>query len=483
MNYVVSIRVIGSLLYMEAALLVAPFLISIYDGSSDRRAFFWTIILAIALGRVMRLRKGQHQNLRPKDGLLIVSLGWIIVSIVGAIPFWLSGSVPTYIDGLFEAVSGFTTTGASIIKNIEILPRGVVFWRSLTHWIGGMGILVFALSLLPALGAGAFQIFKAETPGPIAGKIAPRMKDTAKILYITYFVVTLLLFILLIIGGMDWFDGLVHTFGVVGTGGFSSKVTSVGHYNSVYIEVVMTIFMVVCGVNFSHYYNAYRERSLRTFKDEEFRLFIGIIIISIILVSANLRIYGGMTLPEALRSASFTNVSIISTSGFATVDYDMWPAFSRLVILILMFMGSSAGSTAGGMKMVRILIMAKAVRREIARIFHSKAVMPIKFNGKVLNDGVVSGITAFLSIYAMVFAVSVLVISFSGYDMITSISSAATTMSNVGPGLSLIGPTSNFAFFPQWIKLYLSLLMLMGRLEFFTLIALIAPKRWEREGL
>ncbi len=483
MNYAVSLRVIGSLLYVEAGFMLFPLILAMIDGSSDRRAFFWTIIVTLIIGFFLRRLKRERTKVKPKDGLLIVSLGWIAVSIIGAIPFYASGVVPSFVDALFESVSGFTTTGATVIEDVEVLPRAILLWRSFTHWVGGMGILVFTLSILPTIGVGGFQVFKAETPGPVAGKIAPRMKDTASILYKTYMVFTVSLFILLMFGGMDWFDSVIHTFGVVGTGGFSNKNASVGHFNSLYIEVIMTIYMIACGVNFSLYYTAWKRKSLDVFKDEEFRFYLTVLAIGIVLVTINLMHFSGTSLGSALRDSVFTSSSIITTSGFATANFDRWPSMSRMVFLLLMLMGSSAGSTAGGIKSIRILVMIKGVRREITKIFHRQAVTPIKVNGKIVEDDVLSGITAYLSLYALIFGVSLVVISSTGEDLTTSISTVLTTMGNVGPGLMRVGPTHTFAFYAPWVKLYISALMLLGRLELFTLVALFVPTRWEREAM
>ncbi|MDO5041382.1 MAG: TrkH family potassium uptake protein [Peptoniphilus sp.] len=379
-------------------------------------------------------------------------------------------------DCLFETVSGFTTTGASVVENPEILPHSIILWRSMTHWIGGMGILVFTLILLPKIGIGAYQIFKAESPGPVAGKIEPKMTDTAKKLYIIYIVITVILFLLLLIGDMTPFDAIVHTFGVVGTGGFSSKQKSIGHYSSSgpYIPIIMGIFMIICGTNFTLHNYLYKGKIKNIVNDEEFRAYYTIIFGSIALIALDLFInnYGGIA--KSLLDSFFTVTSISSTSGFVTADFDLWPSFSKYILFLLMFIGSSAGSTSGGMKVIRIVVIFKLIKREIKRILHPHAVVPIRINGGVLSEEIVSGIYAFTAVYMIITLVSAAVVSLSGVDFLSSISSVLTMLSNVGPAFGAVGPTRNFFFFAPFYKLMFCVLMLLGRLEFFTLIALFS---------
>lgn len=481
MNYGIVLKVLGILLMIESGLMSPSLFISFYDKGTDFLPFLVTIIITLILGLVLSRSKSKDNLISAKDGLAIVALGWLTISILGALPLFLAKATPSYIDAFFEIVSGFTTTGASVIDNVELLPRGILFWRSFSHWIGGMGILVFTIALLPALGIGGFQIYKAESPGPIAGKMAPRIKDTAKILYVTYFGITAIEVILLVLGRMSLFESLVHTFGTVGTGGFGIKANSVGFYNSTYIHMVIGIFMVVSGVSFSLYYSLYRGKIREIFKNEELRLYLSIILGATILIALNLYIknYGNIFL--SLRDSFFQVSSIITTTGYSTADFDLWPSFSKGIIVILMLIGGSAGSTAGGIKVIRILVMFKLIKREILKIFHPRAIIPIRNDGNTLSNEVIAGIYSFIALYMVIFSVSTLLVSLEGVDLVTASSSVISTLSNIGPGLGLVGPSRSFSLYSGATKLLLSFLMLLGRLELFTIIALLAPKNWRQE--
>lgn len=481
MNYGIVLKVLGIILIVESVLMVPSYIISIFTNGYDKNAFLFTIILTFIVGLILSKRRIKDRSISAHDGLAIVSFGWLFASLLGALPLYLPGSTNTYIDALFEIVSGFTTTGATILADIEILPMGTLFWRSLTHWIGGMGILVFTLALLPALGIGGFQIFKAESPGPVAGKIAPRVRDTAKILYTTYLAITIIQIILLLFGGMTLFESLVYTFGTVGTGGFATKNLSVGAYNSTYIHLVIGFFMVFSGVNFSLYYSLFRGRVKELLKDEELRLYIIIIILSVLSIAFNLIATTYNHFGIALRDSFFQVGSIMTTTGYSTVDFDLWPSFSKGILLLLMFIGACAGSTAGGMKVIRILIMLKLIRREIGKIFHPRAVMPIKNNGKVMAGETIAGINSFVALYLLIFVVSTLLVTLEGVDLESAASSVAATLGNIGPGLGFAGPSRNFVYYRQITKVLFTFLMLLGRLELFTIIALIAPKNWRKE--
>lgn len=481
MNYGIVLRVLGILLIIEALLMTPSLLISLYDGGVDSLAFLIAIGVALLVGFILSRKKNHSKLISPREGLAIVTFGWIFASLVGAIPLYLSASTNTYIEAFFEIVSGFTTTGASVISDVEALPRGILFWRSFTHWIGGMGILVFTVALLPALGIGGFQIFKAESPGPVAGKVAPRIRDTAKILYSTYFVITLIQIGLLLFGGMNLFDTLLHTFGTVGTGGFGIKNNSVAYYNSTYIHMVIGIFMALSGINFSLYYSLYKGRLREAFHNEELKLYLGIIFFSTLAISLNLYFTNYNNLGISARDSFFQVSSIITTTGYSTTDFDLWPSFSKGILLILMFIGGSAGSTAGGIKVVRILIMFKLIRREITKIFHPRAIIPIKNDDKPIANEVVAGIYSFIALYFVIFALGTLLVSLEGVDLESAASSVVATLSNIGPGLGFVGPSQSFAGYSQATKLLLSFFMLMGRLEFFTMIALVAPKNWRGE--
>ena len=482
MNYGIVLRVLGILLVIESGLMAPSLLISYFQGGADFYPFLISIGLTLLAGILISRSKPKDTSISAKDGLAIVALGWLAISIFGALPLFLSKATPTYIDAFFETVSGFTTTGSSIIPNVEILPKGILFWRSFTHWIGGMGILVFTIALLPALGIGGFQIYKAESPGPIAGKMAPRIKDTAKILYLTYLGITVLEVILLLLGKMTLFEAFVHTFGTVGTGGFGIKGSSIGDYSS-YIQVVIGIFMVVSGVSFSLYYSVYRGKGKEIFKNEELRLYLGIILSATALIALNLYLTNYDTIMSSLRDSFFQVSSIMTTTGYATADFDLWPSFSKGLLVILMLIGGSAGSTAGGMKVIRILVMFKLIRREISKIFHPRAVLPIKNDGRMVPNEVVAGIYSFIALYLVIFCLGTLVITLEGVGLVTASTSVIATLSNIGlgPGLALVGPSQNFALYSGATKLLLSFFMLLGRLELFTIIALLAPKTWKRE--
>lgn len=481
MNYGIVLKVLGILLIIESTLMAPSLLISFNDRGIDFYPFLITIVITLLIGMILSRKKSKDNMIGAKDGLAIVALGWLTISVLGALPLFLSGSTPTYIDAFFEIVSGFTTTGSSLIDNIETLPRGILFWRSFTHWIGGMGILVFTIALLPALGIGGFQIYKAESPGPIAGKMAPRIKDTAKILYVTYLGITIFEVILLLLGKMSIFESLVHTFGTVGTGGFGIKGESIGYYKSSYIHIVISIFMVLSGISFSLYYTIYRGRIREIFKNEELRLYLGIIVVSTMLIGINLYISNYGNIMNSLRDSFFQVSSIITTTGYSTADFNLWPSFSKGILLILMLIGGSAGSTAGGIKVIRILVMFKLIKREILKIFHPRAVIPIKNDGHTLSNDVIAGIYSFIALYIVIFAFSTLAISLEGVDLVTASTSVIATLSNIGPGLSLVGPSSSFSLYSGASKLLLSFLMLLGRLELFTIIALLAPKNWRQE--
>ncbi|TJX15420.1 TrkH family potassium uptake protein [Tissierella creatinini] len=481
MNYGIVLKVLGIILLIESFLMVPSYIISVFTKGNDASAFLFTILLTALIGVVLASRKKVHHRIIARDGFAIVTLGWIFASILGALPLYLAGNTTTYIDALFEIVSGFTTTGSTILANVEILPRGTLFWRSFTHWIGGMGILVFTLALLPSFGIQGFQIFKAESPGPVAGKIAPRIKDTAKILYVTYIIITLIQVILLLMGGMNLFDSFVFTFGTVGTGGFAPYNSSVGAYPSTYIHLVIGTFMILSGVNFSLYYMGYRGKIRDVFKDEELRLYLIIIVLAVLAIALNLFFTNYDSMGLALRDAYFQVSSIMTTTGYATVDFDLWPSFSKGILLLLMFTGASAGSTAGGMKVIRILVMLKMIKREVGKSFHPRAMMPIKVNGRIMQNETVSGIVSFMALYLFIFVVSSLLIMLEGVNIESAIASVAATLGNIGPGLDFAGPTRNFVYYSQPAKFLFTILMLLGRLELFTVISLIAPRSWRRD--
>jgi len=480
-NLGIVIKVLGKLLILEALLMIPSLLIALYLGEPVIIPFAASIALTFTTGYALSRFKSQSNRLKAKEGLSIVATGWLLASVFGSLPFIFSGLVPSVVDAFFETVSGLTTTGATIVTDIEILPKALLFWRSFTHWIGGMGILVFTIALLPTLGVGGFQIFRAESPGPVTDKIVPRIKDTAKILYVTYIALTLLEIFLLKLGGMSWYESALHTFGTVGTGGFSSRNGSIGAFDSTYIHLVISVFMVLSGTNFALHYALIKGKWRDVVKNPELKLYLGIILSATALIGFNLILASQVEVGLAFRDAFFQVSSIITTTGYSTVDFDQWSTFAKAILFVLMFIGGSSGSTGGGIKNIRILVLVKLVKREVTRIFHPRAVIPIKIGDKAAPREMVSGITSFFVLYILIFVIGTLVISLENISLESAASAVAVTLGNVGPGFGSIGPTETFAGFSNFSKLFLSLLMLLGRLELFTIIALIAPKAWRNE--
>ncbi|TCK92622.1 trk system potassium uptake protein TrkH [Natranaerovirga hydrolytica] len=480
MNYGIVSKVLGNLLLFEAGILVFPLLISLYTKESDTLAFVYSIAIILFVGLMMSKVPRPSKKIKAKEALSIVAGGWLLVSFFGSLPFVLSGSIPSMVDAFFETVSGLTTTGATLINDIEALPKGILFWRSLTHWLGGMGILVLTLAILPAIGVGGFQIFKAESPGPVSDKLVPRMKDTAVILYTVYLGITVLQIILLYIGGMSLYESVIHTFGTVGTGGFSTRNDSIGAFGSNYIHFVIAIFMIASGVNFSLYYDLYKGRWKDVVKNSELKFYFSIIAGAVFLITINL--YGNVytSLFETFRNALFQVGAIITTTGYTTVDYEQWNVFSQLIIFLLMFVGGCAGSTGGSIKNIRLLVLVKMIKREISKILHPRAYVPIKLNGKSISQDVVSSVTGFFFLYILIFIVGTLLISLEGIGMVSAASSIAATLGNIGPGFEMVGPTQTYSDFSAWSKMLFSLMMLFGRLELFTIFILLMPSFWKK---
>jgi len=479
MNIRIVIHVLGILLMLEAIGLTVPFGISLYYNENAAFAFSASIFISLVSGFCLSRIPVLQNKVKIRESFCIVSFGWILVSIMGALPFFLSGSIPSFIDAFFETVSGFTTTGATIVNDVESLPYGILFWRSFTHWIGGMGILVFTLAILPAIGAGTFQIFKAEAPGPIADKIVPRIHDTAKVLYTTYIGFTLLEIILLKLGGMNLFESTLHTFGTVGTGGFSTRNSSIGAYENPYIHIVISIFMILSGASFSLYYGLYKKKWREVFRHEELRLYIAIITGSVLLIALNIHgsVYKSMKI--SIQHALFQVSSIITTTGYATVDFNQWPTFSKAILFVLLLLGGCAGSTAGGFKIIRSLILFKLIRREFLKLLHPRAIIHIKVGNRAIPGDVLASISSFAALYFLIFILGTLLISLEGIDLVSASSAAASALGNVGPGFNFVGPTQTYSSFSAQSKLLLTGLMLLGRLELFTVILLFSPTFWK----
>ena len=481
MNVKLLLHVLGAILLVEAAALVPSLAIAIGYGEGDAMAFVWTILLLNAVGAPMRLFvKAEQTNLRAREGVLAVSLSWVMLSVFGALPFVFSGVIPNFVDALFESVSGFTTTGATIMTQIEGQPHGVMFWRSFTHWIGGMGVLVLTLALLPQMSGRTSHLVRAESPGPTLSKIVPRMGDTAKILYLIYGVLTVIEFLLLMLAGMNAYDAAIHALGTAGTGGFSNYAASVGHFNSAWIDAIITLFMVLFGVNFVIYY----KMLLRDWQDiranEELRWFLAIFLGATAIITLTLLPEEG-NLFTALRYSSFQVASIISTTGYATANYDLWPLTARMLILVLLFFGSCAGSTAGGMKICRIGMLSKQAIREVRHTIQPRKAMVVRFEGKAVDEGVLRQVATFACIYVALILLGGFLLSLENrYDMMTNFSAALTCVSNVGPGFGAVGPAGSFAGYGPFGKLLASFLMLAGRLEIFPMLALFHPAMWRK---
>ncbi len=468
--------VLGRILLVEAGLLTLPLAVALLYREP---AMPWLITMAalVVCGALLSFRKPERTALYAKDGFAAVALVWLLMSAFGALPFVLSGDILHYVDAFFETVSGFTTTGASILPAVEPLSRGSLFWRSFTHWVGGMGVLVFVMAILPMSDGHTMHILRAEMPGPTAGKLVSRMSDTAKILYGIYFVMTAVMILLLVLGGMDLFDACIHAFGTAGTGGFSSRNASVGAYNSAYIDIVIGIGMLAFGVNFNLYFFLLVRRFREVLRSEELWVYLGIVAASTAAIAANiLSLYDSVG--TALRHTFFQVSSVITTTGYATVDFGQWPVFSKTVLVLLMFVGGCAGSTAGGLKVTRIVTLAKAAVMDMRKMLHPNAVINVRMEGRALPEKQVRGVQAYLSIYILILCGSWLLLSLAGFDELTTFTAVVTCINNVGPGLNMVGPTGNFGFFAPWAKLLLSFDMLAGRLELFPMLLLFAPSIW-----
>lgn len=475
------IRMMGILLLVLSICMIPSVAVAIYFGELiSVKAFVITIVPCFFIGAILlKAFRPSLNKLKARDGFLIVSLCWLVSSLIGAIPLFLSSAIPSYVDAFFETCSGFSTTGSSILTDIESLPKSMLFWRSFTHWLGGMGIVVFAMALIPSIGIGGQLIASAETPGPTLDKITPRFADTARHLYLVYIFFTFAEFILLSFGGMGLYDSLIHTFGTVGTGGFSDYAASVGHFDSPYIQWVIIVFMTMCGINFNLYFVFARRGPKAMLKDPELRLFLTIILIVTALMSINLLATGYYkNIEEGIRAAAFQVCSIITTTGYATADFDIWPTFSKMLILLLMLTGACSSSTGGGVKIIRILVSLKLIRRGISLKLHPRRVTNITLNGRGLPQDVTTNIANFVFFYIMIIFAGGFIISFNGYDILTTISAVITCVGNIGPGFSLVGPTMNFSIFSNLSKIVLSLLMIAGRLELFTFFMLISPHYW-----
>lgn len=480
-NKKIILRVMGLLLIIEGAFLGISSLVSLYYGQYDLYGLAVTTAICISVGAILELLTNKaEKSIGKREGYIIVSLVWVIFSIFGALPFVISGAIPSYTNAFFETISGFTTTGASILHNVEAMPYGLLFWRSLTQWLGGMGIIVLSIAILPIFGIGGMQLFVAEVPGPTPDKLHPRIKETAKRLWGIYILFTLAETILLKIGGMTWFDAINHSFTTMATGGYSTKQESIAYYHSPFIHYVIILFMFLAGTNFTLSYFALHFKFGKVFKNEEFRFYLGFTIFFTLCITIALWHFHGYSAEKSFRESLFQVVSIMTTTGFATANYLLWKPFVVVMIFALMFFGGSAGSTGGSIKIVRIALLLKNSYQELKRIIHPNAIIPVRINGKSVPPQIISNILAFVVFYMLISITSTIIMSAFGYDLDTSVGAVAATLGNIGPGIGKVGPVENYAHIPDSGKWFLSFLMLIGRLELFTVIVLFSPSFWKR---
>lgn len=476
-------RTVGLILLITGIFQLFPLLIAVIDHEPRNiLAYIESLCLILLVGSALLLfSRGGNSMFSAQEGFAATGLSWIFMSAFGALPFFLSGQIPSYVDAFFEMVSGFTTTGASILTDVEALSRCNLFWRSFSHWLGGMGVLVFLLAVVPGArknGGTGIYLMRAESPGPSVDKLTPHLRQTAMILYGIYILLTALCIVCLLLGGMPVFDSFCIAFGTAGTGGFAIKNSSMGGY-SYFLQTVVTVFMFLFGVNFSLYYMLLLRKFKAVFKNEELRLYFGIAASSIVLIAINIsRMYN--TVYESVHHAAFQVVSIMTTTGYGTVDFEQWPAFSKAILLSLMFIGASAGSTGGGLKVSRVLLLMKSIRRTIRKALHPRRVQPVYMDGRAVSEEVCDNVNAYLAIYCVILVLSFAIISVDGFSIGTNFSAVASCFNNIGPGFELVGATQNFSIYSDLSKIILSLDMLLGRLEIFPLLLLLSPDTWSR---
>ncbi len=474
-------RFIGKILMVEAVFMVPAMLISLWEKEYTAVwSFMWTIgAILVVVGLLMWLCRGSKDKFYAKEGLACVGLSWIVMSLLGCLPFCISGVIPNFADAFFEIVSGFTTTGASILPQVEGLPKGILYWRSFSHWLGGMGVLVFLLAVSSMGGGGngyTMHLLRAESPGPNVGKLVPKMRKTARILYLIYILLTILDIFFLVLGKMPLFEAVCTAFGTVGTGGFGIKNDSMASY-SPYLQNVCTVFMLLCGVNFTCFYLLLLRQFKSVFRDEELRLYLGVVAGSILVIAWNIRGFYD-TFEETLRHAAFQVATITTTTGFATTDYELWPGLSKTILLLLMIIGASAGSTGGGFKCGRVLLVMKSLRRSVQQIVHPQKVQVVRVNGQPIEEKVIQNTNAYLAAYAILIVASFLLISVDGFSITTNLSAVLACFNNIGPGFEAVGPTCNYAAYGTFSKLILALDMLAGRLEIFPILILFSRTTW-----
>ncbi len=477
MNYRIILHIIGWVLNIEAFCMLLPLICALVYGE-NYMLFLYCAILCLAIGLPLVLKQPKNKALYAKEGFTIVGLAWIVISIFGALPFYFSGYFSSFTDALFESVSGFTTTGASILQDIEILPKSILFWRSFSHWIGGMGVLVFLVAILPLAGGENLHLIKAESTGPAVGKLVPKIKSSAKWLYGIYIIMTLVVVVLLLFGGLDLFEALILAFGTAGTGGFAILNSSCADYSS-YVQIVITVFMILFGIDFTFYHLLLTRRWKMIANADETKAYLGIIFTSIVLITINCR--GLFTsLGEAIRHCAFQVASIITTTGYATTDFDLWPEFSKTILVLLMFIGACAGSTGGGIKVSRIVILLKSIVKQIRISTHPRSVVKLTMNGRPIAHETIRAINVYMAAYIAVFVTSLLLISLDNLDFTTNFTALAATLNNIGPGLARVGPSQNFSVYSPLSTFVMTLDMLIGRLEIFPMLILFSPNAWKK---
>jgi trk system potassium uptake protein TrkH len=481
MNLRLTLYLVGFLNLFLAFSMTAPLAVSLIYQDGTAIYFLATIGLVVFSGLILILTfRSPGQEIRHREGMAVVTLGWVSAGFFGSLPYYMTGVLDRFIDCLFESFSGFTTTGASIMTDIEMLPQAILFWRDLTHWLGGMGIIVMTIAILPLLGVGGMQLFKAEAPGPVTDRLKPRIAETAKTLWKVYLVFTGAEVLLLHLGGMELFDSFCHTFGTLATGGFSTKSASIGHYQSAYFDTVITVFMLISGINFTLHYQALSGNIKAFYKNSELRFFLAIFLTASILITWSIWKSHVPSLGESVRLATFQTASILSTTGYTTTDFEQWPSFARIILLTLIFIGGSAGSTGGSIKVLRVMLLLKHSYRELRHLIHPRAVIPVKLQGRIVPDDVMFSVWGFFILFLALFIVAALLLTIMGIDLTTSLTAVAASIGNIGPGLGSVGPTENYAHLPQAAKTVLILCMLLGRLEVYTVFILFVPEFWKK---
>jgi len=475
------VKVLGLLLLVTAGCLILPALISLICGENGWPHYLASTGIGVLIGGGTLLLLRDAPDLRVREGFAVVAFGWLSVGLLGALPFWFSGQIPSFTDAVFESISGFSTTGASILTDIEGRSHATLFWRALTHWLGGMGIVLLALAILPLLGVGGMQLFRAEVPGPVAERLTPRIRETAKLLWIVYGLLTLIETVALMLAGMSLFDAVCHSFATMATGGFSNHNSSLGGYANPAVEWVIIVFMFLAGVNFSLHYLALTGRVRVYLKDEEFKFYGSIILVCSGLIGAVLlAINFYPSVAETVRHTIFQVVSILTTTGFGTADYLLWPPVAHVLLLVLMSVGGCAGSTGGGIKVMRVLILLKHAKLELKKMLHPRGIFTLWFNDRPLSPSLQTNVLGFFLLFMSVYVLGVLILALGGRDIVTSVGATAATLGNIGPGLGLVGPASNYSALVSWEKWLLMLFMLIGRLEIFTVLVLFLPDAWRK---